>query len=149
MKSYSQDLRERIIGARRDGASAEEAAKRYGVCKRTVERYWKRYAQTGKCAELRRGGRRVSRLKEHMCSVRKWIDEQNDLTLAQMLERLGSELGVQIKRQALWHQLNKLGLTYKKNAARRRARARGCESGQGAMARKPAVAAGQKARVHR
>ena len=45
MKSYSQDLRKRIIRARENGASAEESAKRFGVCKRSVERYWKRFSQ--------------------------------------------------------------------------------------------------------
>ncbi|EIQ00071.1 LOW QUALITY PROTEIN: transposase [Opitutaceae bacterium TAV1] len=111
MKAYSQDLRERIIKARQDGAGAGETAKRYGVCKRTVERYWKRVNETGQCAELRRGGRRVSRLKPYLETLRGWIEVQNDLTLAEMLVRLRGELGVCIKRQALWHQLNRLGLT--------------------------------------
>jgi transposase len=98
---------------------------------------------------LRRGGRRVSRLKPHLETLRGWIEEQNDLTLAQMLERLRRELGINLKRQALWHQLNRLGLTYKKNAARRRAGAARRESRAGKVAGKPAVAAGRKAGIHR
>ncbi|MDR2512685.1 MAG: helix-turn-helix domain-containing protein [Puniceicoccales bacterium] len=52
MKSYSEDLRERIIAARQEGESAQGAAKRFAVSKRTVERYWKRFEETGQCAAL-------------------------------------------------------------------------------------------------
>ncbi|EIP97359.1 transposase [Opitutaceae bacterium TAV1] len=149
MKAYSPDLRERIIKARQEGAGAAETAKRYGVCKRTVERYWKRVNETGQCGELRRGGRRVSRLKPHLETLRGWIEAQNDLTLAEMLGRLRGELGVCIKRQALWHQLNRLGLTYKKNAARRRAGSGRRKGSPATLAGKPAVLAGRKAGVHR
>jgi transposase len=54
-----------------------------------------------------------------------WIKQQADLTLAQICERLG-ELGVEITSSALWYQLDKWGLSFKKNATRQRARARGC-----------------------
>lgn len=112
VKSYSHDLRERIIQTRQDGISAEETAKRFKLSKRTVERYWKRFNQTGQCAELPRGGRRVSRLKPHLKTLRAWIKAQNDMTLAEMLAAL-RKLGVRIGQHALWHQINKLGLSYK------------------------------------
>lgn len=149
MKSYSQDLRGRIVEARRNGGTAAEVAKRFGVCKRTVERYWKRFGETGQCNELRRGGYRVSRLKEHLEVLRKWIEEQNDITLAEIVARLRSELAVRIKRQALWHQLNKLGLTYKKNASRRRAKPARHQRGTGKVAGNPAAFAGKKTGLHR
>jgi transposase len=44
--------------------------------------------------------------------------------LAELQERLASQ-GIAIKIGALWHQLNKWKLTFKKNPARQRARARG------------------------
>lgn len=148
MESYSPDLRGRIIKARQNGAGAAETAKRFSVCKRTVERYWKRFNETGRCAELRRGGRRVSRLKPHLETLRGWLEEQNDLTLAEMPGRLRGELGVRIKQKALWHQLNGLGLTYKKNVARRRAGSVRREGRTRALARKPAPAARRKTGVH-
>jgi transposase len=40
-----------------------------------------------------------------------------------MCERLSKQLDIRIGTTALWHRLEKLGLSYKKNAARRRARA--------------------------
>ena len=42
MKSYSNDLRERIVAGRESGQSAEELAKRFNVSKRSVERYCQR-----------------------------------------------------------------------------------------------------------
>jgi transposase len=56
-------------------------------------------------------------------TVRGWLKAQPDLTLAQLCERL-AERGIQIKVPALWHQLNKWNLSFKKNPARQRARAR-------------------------
>jgi transposase len=44
------------------------------------------------------------------------------MTLAQMRERLEEQFGIRIANTALWHQLDQLGLSYKKNDARRRAR---------------------------
>jgi len=43
-------------------------------------------------------------------------------------ERLQDQ-GIEIKITALWHQLDKWGLSFKKNAARQRATARGRTAG--------------------
>jgi transposase len=67
-------------------------------------------------------------------TLRSWIKEQADLTLAQLCERL-AEQGIQIKAPALWHQLNKWGLSFKKNAARQRARASRRTAGSASMAK--------------
>ena len=50
MKSYSNDLRERIVAGRQQGRSAQELAKRFGASKRSVERYWQRQQETGSVA---------------------------------------------------------------------------------------------------
>jgi transposase len=94
MKSYSNDLRERVVKWREKGESAQEVAKRLGICKRSVERYWKTHQETGAVAPKQRGG--YGRLRE--------------------------QCGIDLGTTALWHRLEKLGLSFKKNAARRRAR---------------------------
>jgi transposase len=58
------------------------------------------------------------------------------MTLAELSERL-AEHGVTIKTTALWHQLDKWNLTFKKNSARQRARTRRRETGTGRVAGKP------------
>lgn len=122
MKSYSVDLRERLVAGRQRGQSAEELSRVFGVSKRSVERYFKRHQEEGTLEAKARGGYRRSRLEEHDALLHQWIEEQPDLSLEQMGERLLAQLGVSIGTTALWHRLDKLGLSYKKNSARRRAR---------------------------
>jgi transposase len=121
MKSYSLDLRERIVAARARGDSAAEVAKRFAVSKRSVERYWKLRQQNGSVAGKRRGGYRRSALEGHDQRLRHWIEKEPGLTLAQLGERLRQRHRVSLGTTALWHRLERLGLSYKKNAARRRA----------------------------
>ena len=54
-------------------------------------------------------------------TMMQWLSLEPDLTLAQLCERLAQQ-GIEIKVPALWHQLNKWGLSFKKNPARQRAR---------------------------
>jgi len=44
------------------------------------------------------------------------------MTLSELKERIDQDLGIKVGTTALWHRLERLGLSYKKNAARRRAR---------------------------
>ena len=115
------DLRERLVAGRQRGQSAEELARLFKVSKRSVERYWKAH-QAGALAAKRRGGYRRSRLEGHDETLRAWIQKEPDLTLEQLRERLLELLKIQIGNTALWHRLEKLGLSFKKNAARRRAK---------------------------
>jgi transposase len=130
MKSYSQDLRERVVAGRQSGQSAEELARQFRVSKRTVERYWKQQRETGDVTPQRVGGHRVSRLAKHEETLRAWIREQADLTLEELRARVHKKLGIKMCLSGLWYRLEKLGLSFKKNAARRRAGTRG--SGRGA-----------------
>ena|SRR5579864_7840205 len=122
MRTYSSDLRERIVRARANGQSAEEVGRLFRVSKRSVERYWKKFQSTGAVEPKRRGGYRRSRLAEHDEQLRAWLAAEKDLTLVQLQARLAQELDIQLGTTALWHRLERLGLSYKKNAARRRAR---------------------------
>jgi transposase len=122
MKSYSNDLRDRIVTGRQKGASAQELAKRFGVSKRSVERYWQRQQETGSSGPKQRGGYRRSVLEGHDEQLRQWIKAEPGLTLADLLERLRKKLRIKLGTTALWHRLERLGLSFKKNAARRRAR---------------------------
>jgi transposase len=129
MKSYSKDLRERVVAGRQRGQSAEEEARQFGVSKRSVERYWKQQQETGDVTPQRIGGHRRSRLAGHEETLRGWVTEQVDLTLEQLQERVRKELGIKMCSSGLWYRLEKLGLSFKKNAAGRRAGSRGSRRG--------------------
>ena len=122
MKSCSIDLRERIVAAREEGLSGAEVATRFRISKRSVERYWKQYQSSGHVRAKQRGGYKKSRLEEHGGKLQEWIRKEPGLTLEEMKVRCASELGVKIGINALWQRLDKLGLSFKKNAARKRAK---------------------------
>lgn len=122
MKNCGEDLRGRIVLGRARGESAEELARLFGVSKRSVERYWKSHKTTGSVAAKQRGGYRHSRLAGHEESLRSWIDADRSITLEELKQRLHKELGIKLGINALWNRLDQLGLSYKKNAPRRRAR---------------------------
>jgi transposase len=114
MQAYSQDLRDRVLRALDRGDRPTEIARRF-----EVSRVWVRVRESGQRSSLPVGGHRRSRLAELEPTLRAWIAAQPDLTLAEMRERL-AEQGVAIKIGALWHQLNRWNLTFKKNSARQR-----------------------------
>jgi transposase len=73
----------------------------------------KRWEMTGQRHSLPVGGHRRSRIAHREADIRQWIEATPDITLAELSERLAAE-GIQIKAPALWHQLDKWGLSFKK-----------------------------------
>lgn len=128
MHAYSQDLRERVLRALERGDRPTEIARRFEVSRVWVYQVRARWEQEGKRHSLRQGGYRVSRIAHMEDTIRAWIAAQADLTLAELSERL-AEQGIEIKIPALWHQLNKWNLSFKKNPARQRASTRGRAAG--------------------
>ncbi len=128
MQSYSQDLRERVLCALDRGEAPSAIARRYEVSRFYVYQVRDRQRETGVRTSFQIGGHRRSRLEQAEPALRSWIAAEPGLTLAELQERLNSQ-GISIKIGALWHQLNKWNLTFKKNPARQRAGARGRAGG--------------------
>jgi transposase len=122
MRPLSQDLRQRIVAARKRGEGTGEVCKRFGVSRKSVERFWGEHCRTGQCHPKKIGGYRQSRLAQHDRTLQHWIEATPDLSLAELQHRCHAQLRVSIGITALWHRLRRLGLSYKKNDARRRAR---------------------------
>src|ERR1700744_219282 len=122
MCPLSQDLRKRIIAARERGDGTGEVCQRFGVSRRSVERFWKAHCSTGQCLPKKVGGYRRSRLADHDQMLQRWIEAKPDLSLVELQHRCQARLHISIGITALWHRLRRLGLSYKKNDARRRAR---------------------------
>ena len=123
MAAYSQDLRDRVLRGLERGERPVDIARRLEVTRVWVYQVKARYESLGERCSHRIGGYRRSRVADKEALLRGWIKVQPDLTLAELSERL-VEHGVSIKIPALWHQLDKWGLSLKKNAARQRARTR-------------------------
>jgi len=124
MHSYSQDLRDRVLWALERGEGPSAIARRLEVSRVWVYQVRDRRQTTGLRTSLPMGGYRRSRIADREPELRAWIEAEPDLALQQICDRL-TEKGIAIKSGALWHQLNKWNLTFKKNPARRRARTRG------------------------
>lgn len=123
MYAYSQDLRERVLRAVARGERPTEIAVRFEVSRVWVYQVARRLKQSGQRCSLPMGGHRRSRVAAMESTLRGWIKAEANVTLAELCTRLG-EKGITIKVPALWHQLNKWQLTFKKNLARQRAVAR-------------------------
>jgi transposase len=148
MHSYSQDLRDRVLWALARGERPSTIARRLEVSRVWVYHVRDRKQETGRNTSYPLGGHRRSRIAALEPMLRAWIEAEPDLALNQICERL-AEQDVVIKAGALWHQLNKWDLTFKKNPARQRARTRGRDRGTPGLDRSAARDGRGKTRVHR
>jgi transposase len=148
MQSYSQDLRDRVLWALDRGERPSAIARRLEVSRVWVYRVRGREQKTGQRTSLRIGGHRRSRVAEMESVLRAWIEKEPGLSLAELCQRL-VERGVVIKMGALWHQLNRWNLTFKKNPTRQRARTRGRAAGKKSLAASAAHDGSRKARLYR
>lgn len=113
MHAYSQDLRDRVLRALERGDRPSDIARRFEVSRVWVYQVLDRFQTEGDRCSHPIGGHRRSRIAHLEPVLRGWIKAEADLTLAQLCERL-AEQGIQIKPPALWHQLDKWNLSFKK-----------------------------------
>jgi transposase len=123
MQAYSQDLRDRVLRAVERGERPTEIAKRFEVSRVWIYQVADRFKSSGDRGSLQVGGHRVSKVAHLEATIRDWLKAEPDVTLVELCERLAKQ-GIELKAPALWHQLNKWKLSFKKNPARQRARAR-------------------------
>ena len=120
-KSYSEDLRQRIVDAVDGGVSRRQAAEHYDVSVSSAIRYARRWRETGSVQAAAMGAPRRSKLDPHGDWLLTQIDDTPDLTLEEIIARLGSERGVKSSIGGLWNFFHRHGISFKKNRARGRA----------------------------
>ena len=113
MQSYSQDLRDRVLWALSRGDAPSVIARRFEVSRFYVYQVRDREQESGVRSSFQIGGHRRSRVEQAEPTLRRWIAAEPGLTLEQLRERLAAQ-GIAVKIGALWHQLNKWNLTFKK-----------------------------------
>jgi transposase len=114
-RAYSDDLRGRVLDAALAGASARSAAARFGVGVSTAIAWVARARRNSERSARRQGAPRRSRLDAHQAFVDGLIEAKKDITLNEMVARLGAERGVVISRSALSGWLRGRGWTFKKS----------------------------------
>lgn len=117
-KAYSQDLRDRVIGAvEQDGLSRREAARRYRIGEATAVR-WLQALRQGRRHPCAQGGDRRSRLPAHEAWLLALIKAEPDLTLAAVADRLLTEHGVKADAGMLSRFFTGRGISFKKKRVR-------------------------------
>ena len=116
MPSYSLDLRKRIVKAHiEEGQNKSAVARRFGVSRRSVERYVKR-AEAGQLAATPHPGSKPWLSAEQSEVLRQQVEAHNDWTLEEHAEALAQATGVHLKKSAVDKYLRKLGISRKKRA---------------------------------
>ncbi len=116
MRAYSQDLRERIIGAlAAQDESQAEIAERFAVSLSFVEKLWRRWRTTGSCAARPcAGGRQRSLCGAEAC-IRAELADDPDMTLAALCERVEQAGHPQVSTKTMCIELQRLKLPLKKS----------------------------------
>lgn len=114
--AYSLDLRQKIVQAvERGTGSQRQIAELFGVSLSFVEKLLIRVRHTGQAAAKKQGGQRPPRLGQAVCErVRQWLQEQPDLTLEELSDRLWDTARIRISVSALCRVLQQQGLPRKK-----------------------------------
>ena len=127
-QSYSQDLRDRVIGAIDGGLAVRQAAATFGVSIAYIYKALIRRRLTGDSGPNRNRGHRARKLRpDQEIALASRIRSRPGITLAQAQAWLLAEHGVSLSIGATWNAARRLGLSFKKSPARGRARqARRC-----------------------
>ena len=120
-KSYSEDLRERVVDAVEAGTTRHAAAARFKVSVSSAIRWVQRWQTDWVIAAKPRGGS-VSPLEDHAAALVELVAEQPDLTLDEFCAVL-QERKIATSRVSVWRFFSRHGISFKKNRARQRARA--------------------------
>jgi transposase len=118
-KPYSEDLRRRVVEAIDGGATIPDAAEQCGVSISSIVRFLKLRRDTGSISAAKFGGYKDFVLATHEELVRSLIEEQPDITLAELKVRLAKKK-VSVGKSSISRFLNHLKLTFKKKSAGRR-----------------------------
>ncbi|MCA1616927.1 MAG: helix-turn-helix domain-containing protein [Acidobacteria bacterium] len=116
MKPYSQDLREKIVRAlEAQDETQEEIAARFAVSPSFVVKLWRRWRSTGSCSALPHAGGRRRDLQAAEATIRRQLERQPDLTLAELCEKVGAGGGASVSTKTMCLELRRLNLPRKKS----------------------------------
>ena len=117
MAPYSMDLRERVVRAWDASGDADAVAATFTVSRAWVHRLVQRRRETGSIAPRQQTKFRSRVLAGQETRLVALITARPDATLAELREALPTTAAL----STLWLELDRLGLTVKKNRTRRRA----------------------------
>ena len=120
-KGYSKDLRVRAVSIVEEGERAREAGRVLSVGASTAIRWIERWTRTGSVEAMPGTGHSRSPLKQHERWLLDLVAAEPDLTLEEIRARLAAEKKLKVGTTSIWRFYERHAITFKKNAARRRA----------------------------
>jgi len=116
-KSYSLDLRKRVVSHVKNGHSRREAARHFGISESCAVKLMTRVETTGSPAPARQGrppsGGKLSPHREFLIER---VRAKSDITMPELAEALKKERGVEADPSSLSRMLCRAGFSYKKSA---------------------------------
>jgi transposase len=134
-KSYSLDLRERVVRVVEAGRSCHAAAAHFSVSVSFVVRLMRTFRATGNLKPKPSGGRRHAKLDPHRAFLIARIAEKPDMTMPELAAELTTATGTRADPASLSRFLIRNGYRFKKNPAGSRARSSRHQSGARGMDR--------------
>ena len=123
-RSYSIDLRQRVVARVAGGQSRRGAAQDLSVSPSFSVKLVARYARTGSLEPAPQGRPAgTGKLDPYRAFLIGRVTEKPDITMPELAAELAARHGVEVDPASLSRFLRKAGLSYKKNAAGQRARA--------------------------
>jgi transposase len=121
-RSYSQDLRDRVLRAVDDNVPVRQVAVRFGVSVSYIYKALIRRRRTGDSGINPNRGHRPRKLSaEQALALAAHIRSQPGITLAQAQAWLQAQHGVELSTGAMWNTARRQGFSFKKKPARSRA----------------------------
>jgi transposase len=117
MAPYSLDLRQKVVQAYERGVGSQrQIAELFGVSLSFVEKLFMQLRRTGNLAPKPHAGGKTSRLDANVrLHLENWLQDQPDLTLAELAGRLDQTLGLRVGTPQLCRLLQAMGLSRKKS----------------------------------
>ena len=115
-RSYSTDLRVRVIEAISGGMSTRKAAERFGIGGSTAGSWMRRYRATGEIAARKQGQPGGSKLDAHEAFVLGLVADRADISLAEIAEALAGEHDLSVCPATVWYFFDRRGISFKKTA---------------------------------
>jgi transposase len=113
--AFSMDIREKVMKVVAGGMSRRQAAARFDIGPATAVRWAKRVEASGSVAPLKMGGdRRSQRIEAYADFIRAQIEEQPDLTIMELREKIGERHSVGFGYGTVWRFLARHRITRKK-----------------------------------
>jgi transposase len=119
-RAYSNDLRSRVVAEVATGTSRREAARLYRVSASSAVRWAELHDETGSVNPRPRGGKSRSPLEPHTDWLLNLVAQESDLTLQELEGRIFEGLGLVTTERSIRRFFKRHGVSFKKNAARRR-----------------------------